>query len=131
MTSKELSDYEEGTWTPSIGGTATYNADNVGRYTRVGRLVTLHGRISVLSAGTGSSFEVFGIPYTAGANNVSAGSVGVFSGLAASVVMISPVIGTSSNKIDLFSLTAAAGAHAINSLLAGGSKLEFTISYLI
>jgi hypothetical protein len=35
-----LDDYEEGTWTPSIGGTATYSFQ-VGRYTKIGNMVAI------------------------------------------------------------------------------------------
>jgi hypothetical protein len=39
----ELDDYEEGTWTPSVGGTATYSDQN-GTYTKIGRTVTINFR---------------------------------------------------------------------------------------
>jgi hypothetical protein len=49
MTSELLSDYEEGTWTPGIsgttGGTYTAGSGNVGRYVKVGNLVTASATI--------------------------------------------------------------------------------------
>jgi len=52
-----LDDYEEGTWTPTIAGsttagTSTYTAQ-VGRYTKIGRQVTVHAYV-VYSGGTGA-----------------------------------------------------------------------------
>jgi len=58
-----LDDYEEGTWTPSIGGTATYNFQ-FGKYTKVGRNVTIEFGFQVNSFGTGSATEVFGLPFS-------------------------------------------------------------------
>jgi hypothetical protein len=60
-----LDDYEEGTWTPSIGGTATYvTADTWGRYTKIGRLVTVHWSISVTLIGTGQIYGIINLPFT-------------------------------------------------------------------
>ncbi len=60
-----LDDYEEGTWTPSIGGTATYvTADTWGRYTKIGRLVTVHWAISVTLIGTGQIYGIINLPFT-------------------------------------------------------------------
>jgi hypothetical protein len=63
-----LDDYEEGTWTPTVlgsstAGTMTYS-DRLGRYTRIGRLVTLHFYLEG-SSGTGSgNLLLGGIPFT-------------------------------------------------------------------
>jgi hypothetical protein len=65
-----LDDYEEGTWTPTILGsssnpTLTYSTQ-VGRYTKVGRLVTIHCALqpgSTSVAGTGN-LEFGGLPFT-------------------------------------------------------------------
>ena len=63
-----LDDYEEGTFTPTLtlttaGTSATTNP--VGRYTKVGNLVTVVGRIAI-TKGTGSGDLVFGgLPFAA------------------------------------------------------------------
>lgn len=64
-----LDDYEEGTWTPDLGGTTTYNSRN-GSYTKIGRLVSFRGRISVNVIGTGSTTIVSGFPFTVAAETV-------------------------------------------------------------
>ena len=46
-TANELDDYEEGTWTPSVGGTATYTHQD-GRYTKIGNTVHVRDRKSVV-----------------------------------------------------------------------------------
>jgi hypothetical protein len=67
-TSELLADYEEGDWTPTFTGsttdpTVTYSVQ-VGRYTKVGRTVTVSCRIN-LSAATGGSgnLRVSGLPF--------------------------------------------------------------------
>jgi len=64
MTSELLADYEEGTWTPTLGGTATYLAQT-GRYTKVGRLVYIQGTLYINAIGTGSTAQISGLPFTA------------------------------------------------------------------
>jgi hypothetical protein len=69
MGSELLSDYEEGTWTPTIsviGTTGTTNyVSRSGKYTKIGRLVN----VEIFYAGintTGSSgyFRIDGLPFT-------------------------------------------------------------------
>jgi hypothetical protein len=70
-----LDDYEEGTWTPAyepqIGalGSITYSIQ-AGNYTKVGRQVTVTGRITTtgsVTIGTASSgMRISGLPFTAG-----------------------------------------------------------------
>jgi hypothetical protein len=64
-----LSDYEEGTWTPTVtgsSGTPTLNWNNrSGKYTKVGNLVTLsfYFHLNSLTGGSGN-FLIKGLPYT-------------------------------------------------------------------
>lgn len=57
-----LDDYEEGTWTPSLGGTTTYTTQE-GTYTKIGPIVFIRARIVVNSIGTGSTFQIGGLPF--------------------------------------------------------------------
>jgi hypothetical protein len=73
--SELLADYEEGTWTPVVtsgaGSITSYTSS--GRYTKVGRLVTVEITYAITNNGTGSSYgEIAGLPYTA-----SVGCVGI------------------------------------------------------
>ena len=69
MTSELLSDYEEGIWTPiasaSSGTITSYTSS--GRYTKVGRTVTLHFIITITNQGTasGAYLNWSGAPYVA------------------------------------------------------------------
>ena len=61
--------YEEGTWTPVYEGGGTFSctyAQQAGHFTRIGRVVYVHGVISTASvSGTGSGpLKVAGLPFT-------------------------------------------------------------------
>lgn len=67
MTSELFNDYEEGTWTPSVapgGGTIAYTSS--GRYTKVGRLVTVEIRVDLSSSVGGAGGLIVGnFPFAA------------------------------------------------------------------
>jgi len=70
----KLDDYEEGTWTPSLtfggspAGLTYYFPDTSGTYTKVGRKVTVFGRVILTSKGTGGSGQLFisSLPFVPG-----------------------------------------------------------------
>ena len=72
-TANVLNDYEEGTWTPtagdaSSGGNQATTVVAVGRYTKIGRLVTVHfelGDINTTGLTAGNSMNVRGLPFAA------------------------------------------------------------------
>ena len=64
-----LDDYEEGTWTPVIGGTTSESGQTYGgqtaNYTKVGRLVTLNFRVVLSAKGTiTGNVCIKGFPFT-------------------------------------------------------------------
>jgi hypothetical protein len=86
-----LDDYEEGTFTPTIvgsatAGTAAYAAAN-GRYTKIGRLVQFEIYISY-SSGTGTgNLQIGGLPFTsANSATYTAVSIGFFSNISLALV---------------------------------------------
>ena len=88
-----LDDYEEGTWTPSLGGTTTYT-DRNGVYTKIGDIVHVRFKVQVATLGTGSTTTVSGLPFSSEARSV--GGVSYFANLALSVIYLSPYgVGTS------------------------------------
>ena len=73
MTSELLNDYEEGTWTIGLtfggGNTALTTDSNVGRYTKVGRQVTVTGVLILTSKGSSTgAASVTGLPFSIGNN---------------------------------------------------------------
>jgi hypothetical protein len=80
-----LDDYEEGTWTPTIFGTATYGFQ-VGTYVKIGSVVYAYFRINISSLGTGSTTGLAGFPFPVlNTPQYDGGVVSYFSNLATSV----------------------------------------------
>ena len=124
-----LDDYEEGTWTPSIGGNATYSGQT-GAYTKIGRVVTLDAYLAIASSTTGSGTTITGIPFTSQSTGGSIpGTMGYFSGLQTSIVFLNVVADGAS--LILVSLTAAGVTTSVsNNILNGsGTRVDFCITY--
>jgi hypothetical protein len=100
-----LDDYEEGDWTPSLGGSATYTS-RYGKYTKTGRGVDQIGQIVVNAIGTGSAGSISGSPFNSA--QATAGYVGFFASIATSYTHVG-VIFNSGTVIDTTAI-AAAGA---------------------
>ena len=83
-TSELLADYEEGTWTPTIfggttAGTASYGVA-VGRYTKIGRQVSVQAHIEWSSATGTGNVRFGGLPFTSltGSNGEASVTIGWF-----------------------------------------------------
>ena len=71
-TANKLDDYEEGTWTPSIQASGTHYSSIThtvqnGRYTKIGRQVFAHFRVTISAVTIGSAsgnINVEGLPFT-------------------------------------------------------------------
>ena len=100
MTSELLSDYEEGTWTPSLTNmTVVGSPDVAGTYTKIGRLVYFECRVAATSiASTAGTSSISGLPFTAGqvssfiAINASS-SVAIGSGQVNGIDLYTPTFG--------------------------------------
>ena len=85
----DLDDYEEGTWTPGIsfgGGTTgiTYGTQT-GSYTKVGRLVTCFGNLTLTAKGSSTGqARITGLPFTAVGGNTGQTTFGFFANMATS-----------------------------------------------
>ena len=66
MVSELLDDYEEGHWTPTIsyGGSACTTDASEAIYTKIGRLVTVRGRVSPSNDPSTSSTVSISLPFT-------------------------------------------------------------------
>ena len=107
-----LDDYEEGTWTIGLtfGGASTGITANasVGRYTKIGRQVTVSGLLSLTSKGSSTGIaEITGLPFTiANANEAYSVANVRFNGVSFADVPIC-VGATNSTKISLQEITNA------------------------
>ena len=68
-----LDDYEEGTWTPALGGTWTVNPTSLGGYyTKIGRFVTAYLEFSNGTKASSVSGYFTGLPFTTAINGTGA-----------------------------------------------------------
>ena len=135
-----LDDYEEGTWTPTIGGSATNPSGlsystQFGRYTKIGNAVYVHFRIQFsFTNGTGSgSLEIRGLPFTA-SNNIQPKSPPqqdniTFTGftyLEMSAAQNTAVIGLGANRSG-----GSANGIAIGACASGGTDINGGLFYFV
>ena len=127
MTSELLNDYEEGTWTPTLGGTATYTVQT-GTYTKIGRFVYVSAMITVNTLGTGSTREIQGLPFSInGSNNDIGAVIGYVNACATSYVSMG-----SNNYINSIILGAKSAASTDNgsaAVFGNGTAVRVTFTY--
>jgi len=128
-----LDDYEEGTWTPNVGGTATYSASNYGLYTKIGNVVTCQFRIAISSIGTGSTNQLRGLPFTsANLSNVQTGSVSYYENIAISTIFVAFYIENNATTIQ-FVTKATAGTIVDNgpAIMGNNTNILGTVTYRV
>jgi hypothetical protein len=120
-----LDDYEEGTWTPNIGGTATYGTV-IATYTKIGDTVRLYFDIAISVIGTGSTTTMSGIPFNCTYND--AGAISYFSTLNVNVYFIQAQM---SGVTCSFPGTTAASATISNTMaiFKNGTRILGTVVY--
>jgi hypothetical protein len=137
MTSELLNDYEEGTFTPTVVGSTTagvgvYSAQ-VGRYTKIGNLVTVQVYM-LWSAHTGTGNMRFGgLPFTT-SSDVSSNSA-VTIGYAHNIAL------TAGNILTAYTSTGATFSEANQTPTGGGAstavpidtagEIIYTVSYRV
>jgi hypothetical protein len=129
-TSELLSDYEEGTWTPSLGGSTTYTLQT-GRYTKVGRLVTATGILTINVLGTGVTSSILGLPFVAGgvSGEPYGGSISYFANVDTNVTAIFARVNPTTSQIDLGASTAAQATISTVNIFNNGTILSFVVQY--
>ena len=111
-----LDDYEEGTWTPSLGGNTTYT-NQAGKYTKVGRFVHADFDFTVNALGTGSASTLTGFPFPMGAyGGVLSGYCSYYTGLAVTVTYLSCYIISNTSNMYFTGHNVGAAANIGNAL---------------
>jgi hypothetical protein len=125
-----LDDYEEGTWTPSVGGTATYTFQ-VGQYTKIGNLVYINGFIQINAIGTGATTTITGLPFTPSnpAGSDASISIGYFASGATSVNWIGGSI--DANAINIYSTTSTTTTAGGSAFFQASTRLDFSCCYRV
>jgi len=128
-TSELLADYEEGTWTPSIGGTATYTLQS-GTYTKVGRLVSVSAVLQINVIGTGNVNTISGLPFARDANLMQApGSMTFISAISSTVSLLVPVVQLNTSTVIFQGLTVVGNTTSQINVFQNGARVDFQITY--
>jgi len=123
-----LDDYEEGTWTPTVGATTETSVS--GYYVKIGKLVWIKGAIGITTLGGGSTSTITGLPFTVAPEGDTSGSVSSFSNLALSVYWISCAPSAGGTSLTFPILTAAAASSTPTGAIFGNSAtIAFTATY--
>lgn len=123
---KTLDDYEEGTWSSATVGFGTVTLNN-GRYTKIGRLVTISGYLSNFSdRSTASAIIVNGLPFTP----LSLENMGAC--MNQYVNILNATCYVSSNGLSFYETKTSAGfANVLHSnLTSASSQFYFEVTYL-
>jgi hypothetical protein len=127
-----LDDYEEGTWTPALGGfsSITYSAQT-GTYTKIGNVVNVVCKM-VVTGGTRTSadLQVFSLPFTSASQENSGGSWGYGYGVVASTVGLPQLrINASATTVSL--LNTAGVVLAGTDLNTATPTINFSATYTV
>lgn len=118
-----------GTWTPSVGGSATYTTQT-GTYTKIGRIVKFRCSLQVNAIGTGNASTISGLPFVSANHNPCC--VTLESGLALSVYSLSAYVSGSTSTIILTGRTAAATACTDSiGVITSGTRVEIAGEYQV
>ena len=125
-----LDDYEEGTWTPTVGGTATYTSQ-VGQYVKIGRQVTVFFDMTINVIGTGSANMINSLPFVCSATSTGQGGVPTYwASLTVSAVYIAIRVDNGGNQIVIAGSTAGtATLNATFNCLGSSSRMIGTMTY--
>jgi hypothetical protein len=124
-----LDEYEEGTWTPNLGGNTTYSSQ-VGTYVKIGRLVFANFQFAITSIGTGGSIsQINGLPFTSGAASQNCSNLS-FGGIAVSIVYGVYYMGSGGVVLNFSYLASAATGLTNNpNIYQNGASMSGSIVY--
>jgi hypothetical protein len=112
-----LDDYEEGTWTPVLGGAGgtsgqTYSSQ-VGNYIKIGKKVWVQFFMVLTAKGTiTGNLQIQGLPFTSvsSATAVSGADIAYFANMGSNIVKLSALTVTNSSVANVLLTTAAAAS---------------------
>ena len=121
-----LDDYEEGNWTPNVGGTATYST-RMGRYQKVGNIVHAQFEITISSIGTGNAVVLSGWPYaSANLGTVQTGVCSYYANSATNITWLALYIENNASTSQFVASDGTASAGVLNGpSIFGNSTVVF------
>jgi hypothetical protein len=128
-TSELLADYEEGTWTPTVGGTSTYTLQS-GLYTKVGRQVTVQCDMVINDIGTGSTTYISGLPFNGASGKFFSGTVSYWSSLNGNYAFVTPMLYETNVQFNTTVLASSAITDT-SAVFTSGSRVIFSMTYFV
>jgi hypothetical protein len=131
-----LNDYEEGTWTPTIGGlssgSVTYFNQNA-TYTKVGNIVSVQFwlRINTATLPVSPSVTIEGLPYVSNADETRPSVLFRTSGLTGVTGVIGAWITQNTSALQLIIANNGGSGPVLGSNLANGAEFDATITYRV
>jgi hypothetical protein len=115
-----VADYQEGTWTPTDGSAAGLTLTvNTAKYTKVGRLVVVHGNITYPVTASGANAQINGFPFTEA--DSAAGALYTNGAGSGTVILVTSTIAN----------LHAAGGVAITNANLSGKNIRFNVACMI
>ena len=109
--SEVLNDYEEGTWVPALkfgGANVGMTPAFTGRYTKVGRAVTVNGILSISNKGSSTGdATITGLPFTSANAAAEYTAVSLRFGVVSFLNAFQGYVGSNSSRIEMEQITSA------------------------
>ena len=128
-TANKLEDYEEGSWTPVIGG-ATGVTNLSGKYTKVGNLVTVWLYMLNGNIGGSPNNEITGLPFTVNEVRSTTSSVGAYDAFSADAQTVYGLAVVNDTKIYMNRNTDSASWITRSFKTSSGAYIHFSLSYI-
>ncbi|AGF91533.1 hypothetical protein PRRG_00022 [Prochlorococcus phage P-RSP2] len=128
-----LSDYEEGTFTATCdNGVTLHSSQDLCRYTRIGRLVTVNGQVRINDDNNGADFAITNLPFNnADENDGASSTVGAVRlwdfNIPSDTVNIVALVDGSDDNIDFWVNRDNTGADRLNA--DSNAYVAFTVTY--
>jgi len=131
-----LDDYEEGTWTPSLlfgGGNTGQTGTYVGKYTKVGNLVTAHATIFLSAKGSSTgAVTVGGLPFVSANLSTNYVAVTLWAGTVSFADMLIAYNGPNTTVLTIQQITnAGADSGLSNANFSNASQIMVAVTYTV
>ena len=131
-TASVLDDYEEGSFTPTQGGTSIGGySEQHGRYVKIGKMVTINIRLQSSANTSSGNFKLHGLPFTSAASASDVyGSGGItYCDIPLNKKSFDPYIGSNSTDVQFYEKTTGTGV-SLNSNYSNGYMGPAAIYYV-
>ena len=125
-----LDDYEEGDWTPNVGGNATYNSQ-AGKYIKVGNMVTAKCTLNINAINSSGKNIIYGLPFASTSGSATPSVVGYYVGLSVNPTWIGCYVDANNTTVTFIWNTGnsySIGANGAN-LFQNSARIDICVNY--